>query len=561
MSLHRLLIVDDMPVIVDGLSELFSDRTTLELEVFKAYSVFDALAVLERVKIDIVLSDIKMPVKTGLDLLKDIRTQWPRCKVIFLTSYHDFDYAREALANGVFDFVMKTEGDARIVAAVNQAVQAIEAEGEAEAMIERARQQFQAAKPHLQNEYFTELLTGHHNAAQSRAAQFGRLGIALSPDEPVFLLLCRLDEWKEVMNYSDRILLRYGVRNIMEEFMHNEVELASIDYDPSRIAWFLQPKAGSALGDKEIGRFFRFVYGTMETVQNTCSSLLKLKVSFIIRSTMDAWADVPKAFQQLESLFRNGLGLTAELLTTDEELLRNGETNAEARPASLADRPAAARLQLHQYARLPDYLSNSRQDEFYELFDQLNRELSQEPEHPASKLEAYHYLSYMFASQLNRSSARPEAPPVPAYAELAKPFDGRVRWQTYADDFKQLADRLFRSQENEKEEQTNRVVSKLQQFISDNLSGDISLTRLSSHVYLNPSYLSRLYKQMTGIGLSEYITNLRIQTAKEMLENDELRIHEIAEAVGYQSGIAFTRFFKKVMNMTPQEYRDINRKP
>lgn len=82
-SRYRILIVDDEPFIVNGLAELCLGAEFLELEVYKAYSSSEALGWLKRAKMDIVLSDIKMPGLNGLALQKEISRQWPHCKVIF----------------------------------------------------------------------------------------------------------------------------------------------------------------------------------------------------------------------------------------------------------------------------------------------------------------------------------------------------------------------------------------------------------------------------------------------------------------------------------------------
>lgn len=554
--MHRLLIVDDMPVIVDGLTELFADNMEAELELHKAYSVFEALDILHAVKIDIVLSDIKMPVKSGVDLLKDIRAQWPRCKVIFLTSYHDFHYAREAAAHGVFDFIMKTEGDARIVGAVRKAARALLDEVEAEEMIARANAQFQAAKPFLQREYGMELLEGRSLSPEPRRDRFRRLDIPLAAEEPVYLLLGRLDEWKANMHESDLILLVYSLQNILGEYLTGSTNLLSVHYGKSQLVWFLQPRSAEP-ADKERGRQFRFLYGTLETVQNTCRELLQLKVSFIVGAKPVGWEEMPNQFHQLEQLLRSGLGLNSELLTTDVELQQNNDRQSAVVPRGKTDKP---RLRFRHYARLADYIGNGQKEEFDDLLTELSNAIREHGDDAASRLEAYHYLCYVLLSNMNRPDAAAEADDTDGADSLLR-YDERVPWTTYADSFRRLAEQIFRRRESNRNEQSNQVVSKLQTYINAHLRDDLSLTRLGERVHLNPSYLSRLYKQMTGVGLSEYILDLRVRTATQLLRQGELKIHEIAEAVGYQSGIAFTRFFKKAMHMTPQEYRDMRREP
>jgi len=68
--------------------------------------------------------------------------------------------------------------------------------------------------------------------------------------------------------------------------------------------------------------------------------------------------------------------------------------------------------------------------------------------------------------------------------------------------------------------------------------------------------LSRLFKQITGTNLINYINEVRLNKAKEMLKNNKIKIHEIAASVGYESASYFTQFFKRALKISPQEYRD-----
>jgi two-component system response regulator YesN len=88
------------------------------------------------------------------------------------------------------------------------------------------------------------------------------------------------------------------------------------------------------------------------------------------------------------------------------------------------------------------------------------------------------------------------------------------------------------------------------------LADDLSLTRLAEVASLNASYLSRLYKQQTGKGLMEFITEARIAKARTLLLGTTMKIHEISAAVGLFSSTYFARVFKKATSLTPQEYRD-----
>lgn len=100
-----------------------------------------------------------------------------------------------------------------------------------------------------------------------------------------------------------------------------------------------------------------------------------------------------------------------------------------------------------------------------------------------------------------------------------------------------------------------REIAMVIKYITENMDKDLSLIMLADVVYLNPSYLSHLFKQQLGTTISEYIKEARLARCKKMLADPRYHIHEVAKAVGYDNASYFTRFFKKMTGMTPQAYR------
>lgn len=105
-------------------------------------------------------------------------------------------------------------------------------------------------------------------------------------------------------------------------------------------------------------------------------------------------------------------------------------------------------------------------------------------------------------------------------------------------------------------DKTEESVKTVQQYISDHFSEPLTREELASLVYLNPDYLSRLFKKQTGYALMDYVTWERMENAKRLLEISSLSISEIALEVGYSNTAYFTKMFKKHMGgITPREYR------
>jgi len=119
---------------------------------------------------------------------------------------------------------------------------------------------------------------------------------------------------------------------------------------------------------------------------------------------------------------------------------------------------------------------------------------------------------------------------------------------------KQLASETART--NERSETEQHLIARIHTYIHDHLAQEVSLTSIAQEVSLNPSYLSRTYKQITGKSLSEEIASIRLRKSIALLKQPHYRMHEISAAVGFVSDNYFYRFFKKYMNVTPQEFRE-----
>lgn len=115
--------------------------------------------------------------------------------------------------------------------------------------------------------------------------------------------------------------------------------------------------------------------------------------------------------------------------------------------------------------------------------------------------------------------------------------------------------RLLRSLDDD--ENSLQVVQQAREYIQNNLSKDLSLIMISQYVNMNPSYFSRMFKQKTGENISDYIHRLRIEKAKELIENSTMKIAEIGESLGFGSAGYFTTYFKKATGSTPQGYRNM----
>lgn len=124
--MYRILVVDDEEMITDSLATMLQEKKEFELDVYKAYSGTEALEILNKYRMDVVISDICMPQMNGIDLVSKIREKWPECQVIFQSGYDDFKYAQQAIRHKVAHYILKSEGDENLLAAIEECIKTIE---------------------------------------------------------------------------------------------------------------------------------------------------------------------------------------------------------------------------------------------------------------------------------------------------------------------------------------------------------------------------------------------------------------------------------------------------
>jgi len=443
--MYRLLIVDDEPVIVNGLVQLFQDRADVELDICKAYSASEAIDIAKRTKLDILVSDIRMPRKNGLQLVDDIVYYWPSCRIIFLTGYSEFNYVYEAIRKNVDNYILKTEGIEPIFEAVKGAIAKLEEENRIRIQQEKAQMHIQMAESLLKKELLERVLQGELLLSLLKHERYAEVDFRMDTNRPAYILVGQVDLAEgpklKLLESAARIVDRHLPTSLMREYVIQEGNL---------LVWLLQPdeqltdhmKIRESDHSIQGNHIVAYIRGNLERVQNEYEQLFDLSISFgISGNLLERWDHLHSQVEEVSALIRRRIQLGQKMIIVDYE-------------QSLA--------LVHAY----DKGTGMKQDEFKQL-----------------------------------------------------------------------------------------LIDQIHQYIHDYLHGDLSLTAIAEQVHLNPSYLSRYYKQLTGRNLLEYIQETKLAAAIRMMENPHMKLHEIAVKVGFDSQSYFTTFFRKMTGTSPQEYR------
>lgn len=557
--MHRMLIVDDEPIINDGLYEYFRKADIEDLEIVRAFSATEAIDWLNTLKIDLVLSDICMPEMSGMELIREIVERWPRCKVILLTGHNEFEYAHEAIRNPcVVDYLLKTEGMDRILHTVQGALVQLGREQDFRSQAKWFQDKLPRALPQLQRQLLRNLSQyvdrGKRSSLQD---EFEATKLPFSSESPVLPVLIQIENWGHYQSESDRELIRYAVTNIAEELLQDNAVVKGFDLDVQLVGCYIQPRQdGEQNGQmtKVWDRTKTYVHGIMEAVQQSCADCLNVSVSILIAKRAVPWSQVGKVIGRLRAASYDSPGFGMQkLLVIDPEHAPSGALKLACTRKSLA----AAKLALEQ-VKMKLIEGSGEWTDSFQKWVELMESADQEDHFLRMRLltgVSEYLLDILEETGLSESAIDG------IHLHRILEFDKHTRMHDvltyYQNAFEWVVSRRTVSYKADE----MKVLTSIHHYIKHHLHDDLSLTRIAREVSLNPSYLSRWYKRITGKGISQYINEKRVEHSKELLLVTDCKMHEISAKVGFSDQHYFYRFFKKAVGCTPQEYRERRQEP
>ncbi|MCY9656501.1 helix-turn-helix domain-containing protein [Paenibacillus chondroitinus] len=336
--MYRLLIVDDEPAIVNGLALLFQEKADFELEVCKAYSAREALEIARKTKLDVVVSDIRMPQKSGLQLMDDIVYYWPSCRIILLTGYSEFDYVYEAIRKNVENYILKTEGIDPIFEAVKRAIDKLEQENRHHMLEEKALMHAQFAEPLLKKEMLEALLLGEPVTLLLANARYAEVEFRIQIEQPAFFIAGQINRLEE-QSPAHKSKLLQAVQQTFDTHLPVSIQGEQTIYDANTLVWLLQPHheliARFTVEDHEVDwqGIVGYMKSILEAVQNDCEENLDVSVSFAVSGNLvDEWDDlheqveaartnILKRFQLGQEMVVLDLGMKAEMMSSQMLLI------------------------------------------------------------------------------------------------------------------------------------------------------------------------------------------------------------------------------------------------
>ena len=540
---QNLLIVDDEYDALAWMEEMFKYDFDKEIDVYSASSAIEALKLLNSVKFDVVLTDVRMPGMDGITLFEKIKNNWPRCKTVFLTGYRNFDDMYRIVNHKDVRFILKSERDDVIKQAVRDALDEFRIELEQETISQIQNEDMEKIRYWMHRDFMNDLLNGKVAMPEEIDKRASVIEFSIRLSDKLLLALIRIDPTKSV-TINSIIEETDAIGRMLRRNLPQDIKICLHVVENQQAVLMIQPMDNQT---KDWNRVFTVLKGVLEYVQVTFRKNYHKGFSAVITSTPINYEMMAKTIAGLKQIMVGYLGGEQEVVVHAETFMAGQRGKSETGG-------------IYKIPLLKSYLELQRRMSYFELLNQLCEELSQiSSRHDTHAMELYYSISIMLLQFINEGQLNEKLAFYVGLYKLTK-VDEHSSWAVAAQYLFEVSVAIFNLLGDNEHILSDKALKRVLDYISDNLSGDLTLTKLAEVGGFNSSYLSRLFKQNMRVSISDYVYEKRIELSKQLLVKTNQKIQDIGIRSGYPSAQSFTRAFRNHEGITPVEYRELHRK-
>lgn len=510
--MYSLLLVDDEKLELETLRDYVDWESMGFDRVYSARGGREAYDKVQKFKPDVMITDIHMPVMNGIDLARQMKEDECGTKVVFLTGFDEFEYARAALQVSAVDFILKPFSAEKIEEAMRRVISLIHREELLEMSVRVLRNKLLYRIMESDGEAGEKLCQQYTEAHGDEGTRFGLVMVCEDVEE---------EAAEYVVNNLSEVV--YAVRGVKEN------------------TFFL----------------VRYFVDFEEAANRICRMLegLEVKASAIyvgqVVPVEELHRQVKRMAELSEMLFYIPVGNVRKaewlerVLESDEWEMFRGQSEKN-------------RMEHERTLEAIETVFHRERSDRHirELEEYLGTYFKRLWEKPRKRSYVMSEVDYML-SELERFWRTQNVVDTDAR--------GKCREAMYRIRYLENIETLMRvdclgalrelSMRQETEDRYSYVVKQVKRYINEHYSEALSVDQIADEIGLSPNYMRSVFKEKTGITLNDWITEFRMKKACELLENRKLKVKDICHLVGYENSSYFGAVFAKRFGMTPNEYR------
>lgn len=489
-------------------------------------------------KPDILITDIRMPFMDGLELCKLVKKELPNIKILILSGYDEFDYAKEAIRLGVTEYPLKPISSGKLLEALNGVSESIRREKEDKDLVRKYMEEMRENTEHEKQKFFEQMIAG--NLSMADALETGKKYEMNLSAGMYNLLLFRFTLGEE--NRKSGELLgeaEYAIKKLTERLEY----VFEFQRDVEGWAFLLM-----ADNEEQMSERVKELSKDLEEIMKNYSTIAYFGG---IGQPVARLRELEESFREAERALaaRFTMELNRIISVEDIRMAQNVDTLDDIEITSFGEIEKTRTM-------LEKFLNNGAEDEIDEFVDVYINEL------PEENLKSVLMRQYIIMDAYIVMMS---------FCEKIEGIEGEMQAQSEElknsmktiqtlEEIKNYIRMLLKKIIGVRDTISGRRYSDIIEIAKDQIrktymSDEISLNTIAAEVGMSPSYFSSIFSKEMGKTFVEYLTEIRMDRAKELLMCSSMKTSEIGYEVGYKDPHYFSYIFKKTQNCTPKEFR------
>ena len=489
-------------------------------------------------KPDILITDIRMPFMDGLELCKLVKKELPNIKILILSGYDEFDYAKEAIRLGVTEYLLKPISSGKLLEALNGVSESIRREKEDKDLVRKYMEEIRENTEHEKQKFFEQMIAG--NLSMADALETGKKYEMNLSAGMYNLLLFRFTLGKE--NRKSGELLgeaEYAIEKLTERLEY------VFEFQRGVEGWAFLLMADN---EEQMSERVKELSKDLEEIMKNYSTIAYFGG---IGQPVARLRELEESFREAERALaaRFTMELNRIISVEDIRMAQNVDTLDDIEITSFGEIEKTRTM-------LEKFLNNGAEDEIDEFVDVYINEL------PEENLKSVLMRQYIIMDTYIVMMS---------FCEKIEGIEGEMQAQSEElknsmktiqtlEEIKNYIRMLLKKIIGVRDTISGRRYSDIIEIAKDQIrktymSDEISLNTIAAEVGMSPSYFSSIFSKEMGKTFVEYLTEIRMDRAKELLMCSSMKTSEIGYEVGYKDPHYFSYIFKKTQNCTPKEFR------
>ncbi len=530
-NLYSFVLVDDEPEIREGIRDTIPWEELGFRFAGACANGNEALELAERCPPEVLMTDINMPFMDGLALSERLGSVAPATKVIIISGFDDFEYARRALKLQVYDYIVKPITPGEFKEALRKVKQTLDDERAARHDLERIRRQLDDSLPLMMERFLNALVQGRMKP-ESLAERFEYFDLPIPIANGAWQCLA-LDfiRRKSGEDFDIEIM---SERNFLEKDLQDRLHCVIFQDGNDRLIVLGWGSQASSL--------YREVLKAAEAMRR---NLLKAGLEDMVIGVGEAVAEIGNLHQS----YTDAIGALQLALLRGKTGVSAFRELGTAIGRERFSRPALGKA-------IASALRVCNMDECKSHINAMAESFRSRP----FDMDEYHSTLRLVLASILQSIEDLEIPAREIFAPDMDPFAQLQQLKSLVEVeswFVELAGRVIDFAGNRQENFADAKVREALEYLETHYADpDLSMQSLCKELYISTSYLSANLKRHHDRTFVEQLTDLRIRKAKQLLRTTALKTYEIAEKVGYRDAHYFSLSFRKLANCTPTDYRN-----